>query len=201
MGRPIYYKSFIKTVIVSLHLLALTLVGCIGQAIQGGRNSVVDEFPDDVFPPAVPAKYDGFSLASACPNPAGLEHVTNVDAADLVRMVSDHIVAVQRGDMGAARKTTDQAYWPILDSMPTDQEYHPDDLQPLDQSRVSRFGPASASPHAQLIKNNCGEDTLKASWWVQTGPSEADGVSGSQSLTGNFYLIRRQGHWLIWGAE
>src|SRR5690606_15910199 len=155
----------------------------------------------DLFPPAVPAKHDGFPLATACPNPAGLERPTRVDVAELLRAVSEHIIAVAKGDEEQARKTTDQAFWPMLGSLRTGQGGNPGDVQPLDQSRVARFGPASESPHAEFIKNNCGEETLKASWWIQTLPAGNGNVSASQSLKGNFYLINRKGHWLIWGSE
>lgn len=190
-----------KALVVFFHLFALTIAGCGGQGAQGRQSSGVDTFPDDVFPPAIPAKNDGFSLAAGCPNQSGLEYPGNADAANLIRVVSDQMMAVARGDKDAARRTADQAFWPILDAMMKDQERPSDDAKPLDQSRVARLGPAIESPHAQLIENNCGEDTLRASWWIQTRPDGTDAASVSQSLNGNFYFIRRKGHWLIWGAE
>lgn len=193
--------SLKRVVVTVLVLSALILSGCTGQAAMFGRNSVAEIFPGDLFPPAVPAKHDGFPLATACPNPAGLERPTRVDVAELLRAVSEHIIAVAKGDEEQARKKTDQAFWPMLGSLRTGQGGNPGDVQPLDQSRVARFGPASESPHAELIKNNCGEETLKASWWIQTLPAGNGNVSASQSLKGNFYLINRKGHWLIWGSE
>ncbi|WP_460040011.1 hypothetical protein [Thermaerobacter litoralis] len=200
-GRRVYGKDALTVAIASMQLLALILGGCAGQAGQAETKAGTASLPSDIFPPPVPAQHDGFSLAAACPNPAGLERVSHADVSDLIDSVSDHLMAIARGDKDAARKTADQSFWPILDSMLANQNHAADEAEGLDKSRVAEFGPASEAPHTELIRNHCGEDTLEASWWIQTLPREADGATASMSLRGNFYLIRRNGHWLVWGAE
>lgn len=126
-----------------LVLSGLLLAGCLRQPAHLRERFGTETFPSDLFPPPVPAEHEGFSLSSACPNPSGLERPAAVDVAELLQVVSDHVVAVAKGDIQQARRTTDQAYWPILDQMKFAHDSKAVETQPIDENRVVIFGPAS----------------------------------------------------------
>ena len=181
-------------------LAGLLLAGCVGQsAVVGERGG--DALPGDVFPPPVPARREGFGLAAACPNPEGIEYPPSVGAAELMEVVTDHMVAVAKGEFEQAKRTADPAFWPILDQMKSARPLSSGDVEDIDPTAAGEVGPARASPHADLIASNCGDQVLEASWWVQVLPRGARTAGDAPSLVGNFYLIKRQGHWLIWASE
>lgn len=187
----------------------LLLAAFLEQAVLlGGHGG--DAFPADVYPPSVPARHEGFSIAAACPNPKGLERPEAVEVEELLRVVEEHAAAVRRGDLAAAKRTTDPAYWPILDQQeavrPSASAEGQDGVEGAgeigsSEIGIGEIGPAAQSPHADLIANNCGSGVMAATWWVAILPSGARTAADAPSLVSHLYLIRRQGRWLIWAID
>lgn len=156
-------------------------------ACQG--TNVVPDFPSDIYPTPVPVNEgSGISpLSTACPNPEGLESAAQLDidtALDLLYTLS--------GDVSAQRSVTDPAYWPLLDGG--------DGSGRLARDQVL-IDVAEASPYADLLANSCGEQTVAATRWVEVCPEPCtEAELTSPALIGHLFLIRRQGHWLVWAA-
>ena len=156
-------------------------------ACQG--TNVVPDFPIDIYPSPVPVNEGiGISpLSTACPNPEGLESAAQLDidtALDLLYTLS--------GDVSAQRRVTDPAYWPLLDGGDGSGRLARDQVQ---------IDVAEASPYADLLANACGEQMVAATRWVEVCPATcAQSERTSPALISHFYLIRREGHWLVWAV-
>jgi hypothetical protein len=161
---------------------------------------VWEDYPPQTYPPPVIIN-EGvvFHLSAGCPN---LTQLTERMAADQVSR--DDITAVMAqftaGDLETRMQVSDQAFWPFLSTTSTTQ---PHDSHVVKPDAFSDPQPASASPYAGLIANACGAATVDYSWWVQScpGPCDEQASTPPPSLTGNFYLIKRNGQWLVWAAE
>jgi hypothetical protein len=154
-------------------------------------------FPGDIYPPpvAVAPGINISNMTTGCPNPDGLEQASELPASAM----SEIFQSLASGDRDIMQRVADQAYWPYLPDMGMGiGTPHPFSQDTLDTPR-----PASESPYADLVRNACGSKTLELSWWVRycPGPCADPNVARSESLTGNYYLIRRRGHWLVWAAE
>lgn len=97
---------------------------------------------------------------------------------------------------------SDRAYWPMIER----------DIPGRGVGTgAPRYGavdvvsaPASKSPLAELLANNCGKEIVERSWWVGLCPMDTPrscDPSDAPSLTGNVVLLQRDGVWRVWFAE
>jgi hypothetical protein len=92
-------------------------------------------------------------------------------------------------------QVSDQAFWPLAELMTTqDRALAEDEIETR---------PAPESPYAELLTNACSAEVVGQSWWVKLcpGPCADPTVAQLASLTGNAYLIERNGRLLVWAAE
>ena len=121
----------------------------------------------------------------ACPSAAGLQAAT-LTAHDAVAWFRDY----SSPDPRTRQKSADRAYWPLLPPPSSDQ---------LAENRIA-VGAAQASPYAALLTHACGPNVIALSQWLRVCPVSCTPAAG-QSPIGHFFLINRQGHWLLWAIE
>jgi hypothetical protein len=148
-------------------------------------------FQAEVYPSPLPVA-EGVNispLSVGCPNPAGLEKGRELDLGTALEVLNTFLGS---DSLDAKRRVTDPAFWPLLSSDGRGA--------PLQQDWVE-VHPASASPYGDLLGNGCGRQTLELTSWVEVcpGPCKESEVT-SPALIGHFFLIRREGHWLVWAA-
>jgi hypothetical protein len=143
--------------------------------------------PAEAYPAPYPTLSPGGAILAGCPNPAGLQELPGVTEETAVALLTDF----RSGDIDRARDVSDPGIWPIIPDLP------PSPVQPevawLDGSPY----PASHSPYAEAIANQCGEPLLKMSW-AFTICDPACNVSHSQSLEEEYFVLSRADHLLIW---
>jgi hypothetical protein len=152
-----------------------------------GSPQPATQSPAEAYPAPYPTLSQGGAILAGCPNPAGLQELPGVTEETAVALLTDF----RSGDIDRARDVSDPGIWPIIPDLP------PSPVQPevawLDGSPY----PASHSPYAEAIANQCGEPLLKMSW-AFTICDPACNVSHSQSLEEEYFVLSRADHLLIW---
>ena len=142
-------------------------------------------FPANIYPSPQPflAPVAGLS-AGGCPALGGVEQADQLPSAEALAIIRQ----LRSGNSESALLVSDQTFWSSLGP-----EAMPSDLVQSDWIEIHR---ATETPYQGLISTACGQKTLELSWWVQAclGPCR----TSSPALTSHYYLIKRQGHWLIW---
>ena len=173
-----------------LCFLILSLTGChnLSPILHPDKDVTVERFPQSIYPPA--EKFPAWGFSSGCPNLQGVEMPDPKSTEELFSIISE-FGKTREGDL----ELSDRAFWPVVE-----RDWEGED-QPLRQ-RVSIEQivsmPATESPYADLISNNCGSKTLELSWCVAVLPQGASKIEDAPSLTHYYYLIKRSGNWLIW---
>lgn len=185
-------------VIATAALLAVAIAGgAIALSVDGDghgsqRLRVADSptpassvFPASIYPPA--ARFPDWGSPGGCPSLSGVLQPAQATATAAALAAINNRGTTQASN----RAVSDRAYWPIVDesfggSSAPNAEFRT--LTPADVTGT----PASSTPDADLIRNQCGAATLAASWAVSDLPSS------SPALSTTFYLIDRNGVWLIW---
>jgi len=153
--------------------------------------------PPEIYPSPLPLRPGVIvSGVQGCPNPQGLETIplSKEEALAVLR-------AATSGDPETVRQAHDPSHWAQIDwarlatpatpALPAEARIPPE--------RVTDPRPAGESPYGELIANMCGREVLARSWWVVVcaGPC-AEALQAAPALNAHFFLIRRQGRWLIW---
>lgn len=147
-------------------------------------------FPAWVYPSPVPFLAQGaWPGLTGCANPAGLEEgQLPLDTA--LQVLNEFMGA---GDLKVKRNVSDPAIWNSLKS-----EGRADSL-PRDW--VSTPQPASGSEYAGTLAALCGKGLLDQSWWLKVCPAPCkEAEVSSPALIGHVFLLKRQGHWLVWAT-
>lgn len=178
---------------------ALIIVGSLAVSACGGGETqptltpwvAPPGFQAEVYPPPLPV-VEGVNispLSAGCPNPAGLERGRELDLGTALEVLNTFLGP---DGLDAKRRVTDPAFWPLLSSEGRSAPWPRDWLE---------VHPASASPYGDLLANGCGKHTLELTWWAKVcpGPCKESEVT-SPALIGHLFLIRREGHWLVWAA-
>lgn len=150
-------------------------------------------FAIDIYPPPLSvAKGVVWWVGQGCPNPTGLEKVSQLPIDQVIQVLTDF----SSGELYKMRQASDPAYWALLN--PGEPRYRPGS-----KDWITTPQPANASPYAEFLTNACGAETVEKSWWVQLcpGPCQDPNVTRAAALIGHAYLISRKGHWLIWAVE
>lgn len=177
-------------IIFGVLLAGVTAFACSSENEATG-SPLPSGFDPSVYPDPVPfAEGVSTGMSTGCPSRQ------EVQARTLLRDEAVNWVnAFLSGDDEVKRELADRAYWPmILPSAATP-------AVPVSPDRVE-VDSADSSPFSALLTNACGEPVVQASQWVRLcpGPCEATATT-SASLVGNFFLLSRKGHWLVWAAE
>jgi hypothetical protein len=89
------------------------------------------------------------------------------------------------------RRYADRAFWPALrDNYIPHGVYRGKKAPPYKGRRLS------ATSNAKFVKNHCGREIERRSWsfvFTQTRRGHRE-----RALESTFYLLQRQGHWLVW---
>lgn len=143
-----------------------------------------------IYPPAL-RPTPGINISSwtsGCPN------FDQVDEGELtVDEALDVLNVFVSPDSEARRQASDPAFWVLLSDVAVGDE-------PLSPDRIE-VGAAADAPHAEPFEAACGEHAVRLSGWVQLCPGPCEAAAGSQSLISHWYLIERQGRWLVWAAD
>lgn len=153
--------------------------------------------PPEIYPSPLPLR-PGVIVpgVQGCPNPQGLE-TTPLSKEEALAVLR----AATSGDPETVRQAYDPSHWAQIDwarlatpatpALPAEARIPPE--------RVTDPRPAGESPYGELIANMCGREVLARSWWVVVcaGPC-AEALQAAPALNAHFFLIRRQGRWLIW---
>ncbi|HEV8633628.1 MAG TPA: hypothetical protein VG370_05215 [Chloroflexota bacterium] len=97
-------------------------------------------------------------------------------------------------DLDRSRRASDPAFWSVSRGWPTTWP----------RERLGTPQPVTnASPYADLLANACGKEIMERSWWVTLcpGPCQDPAVARAAALTGYLFLVKRNGHWLVWAAK
>jgi len=189
--------SILKFACGTAAIAVLSLV--IGTACGGGETQPPSTpwvappgFQAEIYPPPLPVA-EGVNispLSVGCPNPAGLERGRELDLGTALEVLN---TLLRPDGLDAKRRVTDPAFWPLLSSEGQGAPWPRDWLE---------VHPASASPYGDLLANGCGKQTLELTSWVKVCPGpckESEGTSPAR--IGHLFLIRREGHWLLWAAR
>jgi hypothetical protein len=122
-----------------------------------------------------------------CPNPTGLEKADGLPVETALKVIRAYF----SGDENTARQASDPAHWDamVFAALPGER---------LESDWFQAPQPAEASPYAGLVKAQCGQSILDLSWWVVYCYAPCGQPNRSASLANDFFLINRQGHWLVW---
>lgn len=177
-------------VFVGVLLAAVVAFACSGDE-KATSGPLPSGFDPSVYPDPVPfAAGVSTGMSSGCPDQEELETRTLLrDQA--VDWINDFL----SGDNDVQRRLADRAYWSMIVPVGGTPSV------PVSPDRVE-VGPADSSPLSALLTNACGSSVVERSQWVRLcpGPCETTATT-SPSLVGNFFLISRKGHWLVWAAE
>lgn len=180
---------------VAVSALAVTLVAASVGVVSNSRSrgglaspssspSAADAFPTIEYPPA--ASFPEWGSPGGCPSVAGLVKPDPMTATG----ASLNTINGRGGTAASNKAASDRAYWPVVEAAFQGQESvtpSPD----LERANVSG-SPAQGTVNAPLIAHNCGSQVLAYTWAVSDSPST------SPALSTTFYLINRNGSYLIW---
>lgn len=155
-------------------------------------------FPGQVYPP--PGGHNVLNLVGQCPNPSGLQAPGPGMGATALAVVNS-LGRSFRSDL----HLSDRVYWQqtLIDwrggyAKPSGQvsAKSPRAVRvlysgPLD-SYHQAFGPPDLS---HVIQTGCGALTAKDTWMIVEGPPNSPGIQGE------YLLLDRQGHVLVWNAQ
>ncbi|GAB4335327.1 MAG: hypothetical protein Kow0010_22740 [Dehalococcoidia bacterium] len=145
-----------------------------------------DELDPAVYPDPI-ALLHPIGIIQGCPSAVGLQ-VAVMSKGEAVDWLRDFSAAA-----GATRREmADRAYWPLL------PQHAADRAQAVEEDRIA-VAPATSSPYAELLANACGEEIVDASHWIMTCPARCE-PGASDSLAGHYFLVQRQGRWLLWAT-
>jgi hypothetical protein len=184
---PVIVTTALLVVAVAAGAIALSVGwgGHGGQRLRVIGSPTPSFFPASIYPPA--ARFPDWGSPGGCPSLSGvIQPVQGTATAAALAAINS------RGATQASnRAVSDRAYWPIVDESFGGSSAPNSEFRTLTPADVTGT-PASAAPDADLIRNQCGAATLAVSWAVSDLPS------ASPALSTTFYLIDRNGVWLIW---
>lgn len=143
-------------------------------------------FPTDIYPISTPAQ-PGWWGHQECPNSSNLEISDEPPANEIILKILK--VLFSSRDLLAKQTVTDRAFWGQLSEGGTNENPTTDYIESI--------APALDSGYGELLTNLCGEDVVNKSWWVKICPGPCKS-SSSESLKVDYYLIKREGIWLVW---
>lgn len=145
-------------------------------------------------PPTPPAPSVQLTYSAACPNGEGLEESPPPRPEEVLALLQ----ALRSEDPITQRQATDPAFWPLLP--PVGKPAWSADVSP---ETLMKPRPGIEAPYGELLRNGCGDEVIKRTWWVEVcpGPCADPRVAAQESLKGHLFLIRRRGHWLIWAMR
>lgn len=141
----------------------------------------------DVYLPAITRNSSGTWIAGqGCPNPQGLQPSVTLTPEDAWLIIN----LFNSNDLEARKRVADPSHWEVLAVTPPRSEAIPAEwlLPPA---------PASGSPSATFLANQCGQEAVDASTWVGICAS-ACSPEEAYLIESNIYLVNRAGQWLIW---
>jgi hypothetical protein len=147
-------------------------------------------FPVGIYPP--PLAHPVLNLVGRCPNPAGLRPLP-AGMRSSALAVLDGLGRSFTSDL----RLSDRTYWPQLQASwragaaRSAGRVHVLYSAPL-ESRHPVFGPPNL---AASVRAGCGHRTAADTWLVITGKASLPG------LQGEFLLLDRMGHVLVWNAQ
>ncbi|MGH3260628.1 MAG: hypothetical protein ACRDNS_01395 [Trebonia sp.] len=139
-------------------------------------------YPNTIYPPPVKPRYRWGSLGS-CASTNGVTPPGPHAQAQALHTLRQFTY----DDVAHDRRYTDRAFWPNLPGF----GFRGSGLS----QGTDRVGPASRSPYASLVGNNCGAKIVRLSLQITIGPT---GKHASGALDSYLWLIQRHGHWLLW---
>ncbi len=152
-------------------------------------------FPPDIYPP--PVSTPSWGLLEGCPSMRGVgiplppTEDTLLPIVSKLGHVSEHLDLL----------SSDQAFWPMVRQTWMTAPASPTPPLVLTSTDVVS-GPAATSPVAQLVRQTCGQDTLRRSWWIGVCPPDTTGGCTPAAIKGagseDVLFIRRRGLWLVW---
>lgn len=143
---------------------------------------------NDIYLPPLPLQFGAWPATGGCPNPQGLEDF----AGFLPESATEVLQFVATGTQEAELQWTDPAYWSVM--------IFPFKGKAITQDWIRKPTRVSESPYAQLVTAQCGEETMKLSWWVQVCPGSCQSSGISEALMTNTFWINRK-QWLIWAMQ
>lgn len=146
----------------------------LGDANHGGEASA--SYPTRIYPRPEDPRHD-WGLPQKCASPRRVGLLPKNPTRRAIR-----VLGRLGGNVRDYRRFADRAFWPQLSTFE----------EPLYEGRPPPHEgrPASATPNAEFIRNNCGRKLMRRSWSVVFG--------ASPGLESEFLLLRRKGRWLVW---
>lgn len=148
-----------------------------------------DEVAEDDLHPAPVSLFRGYQ--GGCPN---LDNVVDVKAEEAETGAVEVVRQFYDGDEQTALDVTDQTLWEFVnDTFTPDSVVGPTDIEIELSAR-----PDTQDPLTDVVHDECGQETVDKSWVVRacSVPCRAEGESADGPVT--YYLINRQGQWLIY---
>jgi hypothetical protein len=139
-------------------------------------------FPARIYPP--PTGHPKWGQPGGCASLAGV--VKPAGAKADVRAWSAALILLDDN----IRNGADRAYWPRLAHSKRAR---------LTQRNILAARPATRSPYAPLIRNNCGAGLVERSISVVIGPPHS--LTKHPALDSEYWIIDRRGHWLLWWGQ
>jgi hypothetical protein len=130
----------------------------------------------------------------SCPNEAGIEPAIDLSPDGLQRMV----LALNFPDIQVRRQVTDPSMWPLLvDARWPSQVWYTETLGTIQ--------PAIPSPYGSFLADACGQNVVNKSVWVQDCgvrcQYNSTNTMWGASISTQLYILKRNGHWLIWAIR
>lgn len=142
-------------------------------------------FAEDVYLPPI-QKTGAGALLVACPNPDGLEGVSDLPAETVVSLINE----LWSGDTLSMQSATDPAMWPVLTQFGPRPEM-------VTLPWVDEIRPATDSQYSDSLAGQCYEKLLEVAWIASICPGPCD-TAESASLKEDYFLLIRQGSALVW---
>ena len=168
-----------------------TLTATITLTVKPSPTSTPIEFPEEIYPPALPLQFGAWQATSGCPNYDGLQVADDLPVDVVVQGVSELLFT---GNKTREKAASDSALWPLL---PFADRAETSGQSSMDESWIDVVRTASESEFAQLLLNQCGEQVAAYTWVAKICPGPC-ATNASESLKDDLFFVKRNERWLIW---
>lgn len=146
-------------------------------------------FPEEIYKAPTPLSGGAWSATTGCPNPEGVEDMPLL----LIETAVTLMQGLNSGNLDQMREVADPALWPLLNPEGVLKES-------ITDAWIREIQPVSDSPFTDLVSAQCGENTMRLSWWFEFCPGACSGSGEFEALITQVFVISRNGQWLIWAV-
>jgi hypothetical protein len=146
-----------------------------------------------LYPNLYPSPFPFITLTnglstSGCPNSEGIQATSQLTLDEAFPVMQ----AINSGRLDVMRKVSDPTFWDYFYLPPNDT------TSPIEKDWLE-VKPADQSEYALLIQTACGDAITNESWSVVNCGTSCQSAL-SPALFSHYFLINRNGFWLIWAS-